>query len=128
MIQFMNDFVRESKSSRPSAPLAFGAVLFFLLELATYAVAAWWGLTAFEAWPLRLLAGFGAPALLVVAWARLGGPKATRRLKGAGRAALLAGWFGSAVAGLIALERPGLAAMFAVLAATVSAGDLATRR
>ncbi|GIG64155.1 YrdB family protein [Phytomonospora endophytica] len=99
--------------------------LFFLLELATYAVAAWWGFATFAAWPLKLLAGLGAPALLITIWVLFGAPNATHHLDGPARAVLLALWFGSAVAGLVALGRPGLALGFASVAVLVSAGDLA---
>ncbi|HEY1174801.1 MAG TPA: YrdB family protein [Phytomonospora sp.] len=106
----------------------FAGTLFFLLELATYAVAVWWGFATFAAWPLKLLAGLGAPALLIAVWVRFGAPTATWHLTGFARAALLAVWFGSAVAGLIALGRWRWALAFAVAAVLVSAADLAWSR
>ncbi|MEV0429385.1 YrdB family protein [Micromonospora sp. NPDC050495] len=51
--------------------------LIFLLELALLAAAATWGFTLDAGWPLRLLAGLGAPLLIAVVWGAFCSPKAT---------------------------------------------------
>lgn len=99
--------------------------LFFLLELATYAVAIWWGFAAFTPWPLKLLAGLGTPLVLGAVWTRFGAPKSKHLLTGARRSVLVALWFGSGVAGLLALGHPVLAAAFGVLAVVASVGEAA---
>jgi hypothetical protein len=50
--------------------------LVFLLELAMLAAAGWWGFTLDAGWPVRLLAGLGAPLLLAVVWGVFCSPRA----------------------------------------------------
>ncbi|MGW5670414.1 YrdB family protein [Micromonospora sp. NPDC003776] len=50
--------------------------LIFLLELAMLAAAARWGFTLDAGWPVRLLAGIGAPLLLAVVWGVFCSPRA----------------------------------------------------
>ncbi|MFE9653947.1 YrdB family protein [Micromonospora sp. NPDC006431] len=51
--------------------------LIFLLELALLVAAGWWGFTRDASWPIRLLAGLGAPLLIAVVWGLFCSPKAT---------------------------------------------------
>ncbi len=78
----------------------------FLLELAVYAAAAHWGFTCFRRWPLKLVAGLGAPATLILIWGEFGAPTATHPVHGLARAALEMGWYGSGAAALAASRRP----------------------
>ncbi|MFE9693900.1 YrdB family protein [Micromonospora sp. NPDC005806] len=49
----------------------------FLLELALLVAAGWWGFTLDAGWPVRLLAGLGAPLLIAVVWGLFCSPKAS---------------------------------------------------
>ncbi|MFG2163668.1 YrdB family protein [Micromonospora chersina] len=51
--------------------------LIFLLELALLAAAGWWGFTLDAGWPVRLLAGLGAPLVIAVVWGFFCSPRAT---------------------------------------------------
>ncbi|MEU4370365.1 YrdB family protein [Micromonospora chersina] len=51
--------------------------LIFLLELAMLAAAGWWGFTLDAGWPVRLLAGLGAPLVIAVVWGIFCSPRAT---------------------------------------------------
>ncbi|GAA3706150.1 YrdB family protein [Nonomuraea antimicrobica] len=94
------------------------ALLMFLLELGVLVSAGYWGFTVSPHWGLKLLAGLGGPALLVLAWALFGaggGANATFPLTGPARAVLEILWFGG---GALALYASGLvtsAAVFSVL-------------
>ena len=59
---------------------AVNDALAFLLELAALAALAVWGFTVGGSWPLRILLGVGAPALMVVVWGFLLAPNAEHRL------------------------------------------------
>ncbi|WMF04626.1 YrdB family protein [Micromonospora robiginosa] len=50
--------------------------LIFLLELALLSAAGLWGFTLDAGWPVRLLAGLGAPVALAVAWGAFCSPRA----------------------------------------------------
>ncbi|WP_344446977.1 YrdB family protein [Kitasatospora nipponensis] len=76
------------------------AALAFLVELAVYAAAGYWGFTRGGGLPKRLLLAVGAPALLIVVWALFGAPSATHPVHGAARALLELCWFGSGAAAL----------------------------
>ncbi|MFI2710111.1 YrdB family protein [Micromonospora sp. NPDC018662] len=52
-------------------------VVIFLLELALLAAAGFWGFTLDAGWPVRLLAGLGAPLILAVVWGLFCSPRAT---------------------------------------------------
>ncbi|WP_431936163.1 YrdB family protein [Micromonospora sp. RP3T] len=52
----------------------------FLLELALLAAAGFWGFTLDAGWPVRLLAGLGAPLILALVWGLFCSPRATVRL------------------------------------------------
>jgi hypothetical protein len=87
--------------------------LAFLLELAVYLAAGYWGWTRRAlALPLRLVLASGAVALLIAVWALFGAPSAVCPVHGAGRVALEAGWFGAGAAGLFAAGRRRLALAF----------------
>ncbi|MER6788288.1 YrdB family protein [Streptomyces sp. NPDC000658] len=85
----------------------------FLIELGAVAAAAWWG--ASTAWPWLL--GPAAPAVLIVAWALLGSPRARFRTRGVGRAGFELLWFGAGVGALYAAGAHGWALAFAVVCA-----------
>ncbi|MFI7212545.1 YrdB family protein [Micromonospora maritima] len=51
--------------------------LIFLLELALLAAAGLWGFTLDVGWPVRLLAGLGAPLVIAVVWGVFCSPRAT---------------------------------------------------
>ncbi|SBT64119.1 Protein of unknown function (DUF2568) [Micromonospora sediminicola] len=51
--------------------------LIFLLELALLAAAGLWGFTLDAGWPVRLLAGLGAPLVIAVVWGVFCSPRAT---------------------------------------------------
>jgi hypothetical protein len=86
------------------------ATLAFLLELAVYLAAGYWGWTRRAlALPLRIVLAVGAVALLIVVWALFGAPSAAHPVHGAGRAALELGWFGAGAAALFAAGRRRLA-------------------
>ncbi|MET8911803.1 YrdB family protein [Micromonospora sp. NPDC004551] len=51
--------------------------LIFLLELALLAAAGWWGFTLDAGWPVRLLAGLGAPLVIAVVWGVFCSPRAS---------------------------------------------------
>lgn len=90
-------------------------LLMFLLELGTLAAAAYWGFTIAAPLAVRILAGLGAPAVLIVVWAVFGAANGARiPLKGFARVVLEVLWFGSAVAALAAAGRSGWAVTFAV--------------
>ncbi|WFE37016.1 YrdB family protein [Micromonospora sp. WMMD998] len=56
--------------------------LIFLLELALLAAAGFWGSTLDAGWPVRLLAGLGAPLALAVTWGVFCSPRAAVPLPG----------------------------------------------
>ncbi|MFI6734595.1 YrdB family protein [Nonomuraea sp. NPDC050451] len=84
------------------------AILMFFLELGVLASVGYWGFTLSAAWWIKVLAGVGAPALFIAAWALFGaggGANATFPLTGLARAALEILWFGG---GAVALYASGL--------------------
>ncbi|MET8626778.1 YrdB family protein [Kitasatospora sp. NPDC004669] len=72
--------------------------LAFLLELAVYAAAVWFGLTRQVTRPARWALALALPVGYVVVWALFGAPGATVPLHGVARAVLDLVWFGSAAA------------------------------
>ncbi|MFI5832155.1 YrdB family protein [Micromonospora sp. NPDC051300] len=50
--------------------------LIFLLELALLTAAGFWGFTLDAGWPVRLLAGLGAPLAIAVVWGAFCSPRA----------------------------------------------------
>ncbi|MGW0806704.1 YrdB family protein [Nonomuraea sp. NPDC002799] len=81
------------------------AALMFFLELGVLASVGYWGFTLSPNWAIKLLAGLGAPALFIAAWALFGaggGANATFPLTGLARAALEILWFGGGAAALYA--------------------------
>jgi len=72
----------------------------FLLELAVYASAGYWGLTVASGLAGQWLAGLGAPGLLILAWALFGSPRAPFPLRGHVRAGFEIAWFGAGAAAL----------------------------
>ncbi|MDR8410376.1 YrdB family protein [Nonomuraea sp. 3-1Str] len=91
--------------------------LMFVLELGVLASAAYWGFTVSPNWAVKLLAGLGAPALFIAAWAMFGangGANAVVPLTGAARALQEIVWFGG---GALALYAAGLATPAVLFAA-----------
>jgi hypothetical protein len=91
--------------------------LMFLLELGVLVSAGYWGFTLDRHWALRLVAGIGAPALFVLAWALFGaggGANAIVPLTGWARVVLEIVWFGG---GALALYGAGAALPAGVFAA-----------
>lgn len=89
--------------------------LMFGLELGVIASAGYWGFTLSQSWAIRLLAGLGAPALFIAAWALFGaggGANAVFPLHGLARAALEILWFGGGALALFAAGRAVPAAVF----------------
>ena len=93
----------------------FNEVLAFLLELAALAVLAWWGGESAESIAPRLLFAVAAPTAAAVLWGLFAAPKARIPLPPTGVLAVKALVFGAAAAALLALERSGWAAAFAVV-------------
>ncbi|MEV4220964.1 YrdB family protein [Nonomuraea sp. NPDC049725] len=93
-------------------------VLMFLLELGVIASAGYWGFTLQAHWAVKVVAGLGAPALFIAAWALFGaggGANATFPLTGAGRVVLEILWFGGGALALYAAGQARAAAVFAAL-------------
>ncbi|PTA43660.1 YrdB family protein [Micromonospora sp. RP3T] len=57
----------------------------FLLEVALLAAAGFWGFTLDAGWPVRLLAGLGAPLILALVWGLFCSPRATVPLPAAAK-------------------------------------------
>ncbi|MFB7515371.1 YrdB family protein [Streptomyces sp. NPDC056144] len=94
---------------------AVNMLVMFLLELAVYAASVLWGVHTGDTWPVKLLLGVGAPAVLIAVWALFGSPKARHPARRAGRFVLEVLWFGSSAAALAATGRTGWAAAFAAV-------------
>jgi len=93
---------------------ALGAIVMtvrFACELAALAIAAWWGHRTFG-----IAAAIGAPALIGVVWGLWIAPRAANRLRDPLRFALESVVWAGAIAALVALDRPILAAGFGVAA------------
>lgn len=91
--------------------------LMFFLEVGVLISAGYWGFTLSPTWAVRLVAGLGAPALFIAAWALFGaggGENAVFPLTGLARAALEILWFGG---GALALYAAGAAVPAGALAA-----------
>ncbi|MCZ7435189.1 YrdB family protein [Micromonospora sp. WMMC241] len=68
--------MRAGPASAGGATKAALLGLVFLLELALLAAAGFWGFTLDAGWPVRLLAGLGAPLALAVTWGVFCSPRA----------------------------------------------------
>ncbi|MGR6322332.1 YrdB family protein [Micromonospora soli] len=107
-----------------------GALLavIFLLELALLVAVGWWGFTLDAGWPVRLLAGLGAPLLIAVGWGLFCSPKASVPLPAPAKLAAQAACFltGGVLLALAGRPVPGavLVALWAVDKALLTAlGD-----
>lgn len=87
----------------------------FLLELGSLAALCAWGLQASDNLAVRIVLGIGAPLVAATAWGLFVAPKARLWLRVAGRVAVEAAFFGSAVLALAATGRGGLATSLGVL-------------
>jgi hypothetical protein len=90
-------------------------LLAFLLELAVYASACYWGFTRSPKWLIKLLAGLGAPTVFIVVWGLFGAPTASHPLHGLARAVLEICWYGGGAATLAASRGRRAAAAFIAL-------------
>lgn len=90
-------------------------VVAFALELAVYAAVCYWGFTCSRRWPVRLLAGLGAPLSFIVVWGQFGAPTADHPLHGAARAVLELVWFGGAALALTLRRRHRFAVAFVIV-------------
>ena len=106
-----------------------GAVLTirFACELAMLAALGFWGFDAGEGAGAWLL-GFGAPAFAIAIWGAFVAPKARWAVSIPARLAIELVLFGGAVIGLFVIDRPLLAALLALAAATTSLLNVATVR
>jgi hypothetical protein len=101
------------------------AVLAFLLELAVYAAACYWGFANHDTRRTRLALGIGAPMLLVAVWAMFGAPTASYPAHGLGRALLEICWFGAGAAAIAAsIGRRGAVVFVAVYLVSVAIQNL----
>ena len=89
--------------------------LAFLLELAMLVAAGWWGFTLDAGWPVRLLAGLGAPLLIAVVWGTFCSPKAAVPLPAPAKLAVQAACFLTAGLLLALAGRPVPGALLVVL-------------
>ena len=89
----------------------------FLLELSMLGALGYWGFTASDAWPVRILLGLGAPLAALIVWGVFVAPRASRLLADASRLVLEVLLFGAASVALVAADRPGWAAALAVAVA-----------
>jgi len=93
---------------------ALGAIVMairFACELAALAITAWWGHRSFG-----IAAAICAPALVGILWGLWIAPRATKRLRDPLRFGVESVVWASAIAALVALDRPILAAGFGVAA------------
>lgn len=92
---------------------AANLALRFLLELCLFAALAYWG-TQTAAGVVGVLLSIGAPVLAAVVWGSFISVKAPMRLRGPWWIAVQIVLFGAAVAALISVDHPVLAALFGV--------------
>ncbi|MEV7007825.1 YrdB family protein [Streptosporangium sp. NPDC051022] len=91
-------------------------LVMFLLELGVLGATGYWGFTAGQGRPVKLLLGLGAPALFIVVWALFGAANgATIPLTGLARVALEVLWFGGGAAALVMAGRPTSGIVFAAV-------------
>ncbi|MFI6498371.1 YrdB family protein [Nonomuraea typhae] len=92
--------------------------LMFLLELGVLFSVGYWGFTLNAGWIVKVVAGLGAPALFIAAWALFGaggGANATFPATGIWRVVLEILWFGGGAAALYAAGSTVPAVVFAVV-------------
>ncbi|KQX54521.1 MULTISPECIES: YrdB family protein [unclassified Streptomyces] len=112
----------------PTALHLFNEGLAFLLEVAALAVLAWWGWESAENTALRLLLAVAAPALAATVWGLFAAPKARIKVPLAGVLAVKALVFGAATLALFALDQPGWAVAFGLVALANTALATADRQ
>lgn len=93
---------------------AFNLLVRFVVELCLLAAVSYGGFQLDGGWPLRMVAGMGAPLLVAGVWGLFVAPKAWRRLAEPWRFGLESILFGWGAAALVNAERPWLAAALAV--------------
>ena len=97
----------------------------FACELSMLAALAWWGSRAVDG-PARWVVAIAAPAAAAVVWGLFVAPKAPRPVPVPVRLLLELGLFSAAVLALVALDRPGLAALLGIAAGLTSVVNAAT--
>ncbi|GAA3445272.1 YrdB family protein [Planomonospora venezuelensis] len=91
-------------------------LVMFLLELGVLASVGYWGFTAGQNWPVKLLLGLGGVALFIAVWAVFGAANDARvPLTGLARVALELLWFGGGAAALALAGRLTPALAFAAV-------------
>jgi hypothetical protein len=88
-------------------------VLAFVLELVVLAAVGYWGFTLSPRLGVKLVAGIGAPLLLIILWAVFGSPRAPVHLSQNAHLAFAIVWFG---VGFVALGLAGRVSWATVLA------------
>jgi hypothetical protein len=78
----------------------------FLLELCLLAALGSWGFRLGSGWPVRVLAGIGAPVAVAAVWGRYVAPKAQHRIDDPGRFVIELGLFALGAAALAAAGNP----------------------
>jgi hypothetical protein len=94
---------------------ALNLALRFVLELCLLVALGYWGFRLDGGWPLRLVAGLGAPLMAGVVWGAFVAPRARRRLAEPWRFALEMVLFGLGAAALWGAGRPALALLLIVI-------------
>lgn len=93
-------------------------IVMFLLELGVIAAAGYWGFTLSPNWIIKIVAGLGAPAVFITAWALFGaggGANATYAATGIWRVVLEILWFGGGAGLLYAAGAVTPAVVFALV-------------
>lgn len=96
---------------------AVNAAVRFLLELAALVAVGYWGYSLGQTQLVKLGVGIGLPVVVAAVWAAFGSPAAPYRLGQPWRVLLEVLILGGAAVTLYLLDRPVLAAGFAVVAA-----------
>lgn len=87
----------------------------FALEIGALIAIGYWGFQTGQNTLLKILLGVGLPLVAAVIWGTFVSPKAAKRLPEAGRFLIELLIFGGGVLALYAVNRPGLALVFAIL-------------
>jgi hypothetical protein len=87
----------------------------FLLELVALVVFTAWGFQIAQDWPLKIVLGLGAPALMIVFWARFMAPRSPGRLQDPWHLLFEIVIFGLAVLALLSIGRSDFAVILAIV-------------
>lgn len=100
-----------------SALASVNAAVRFLLELVAIGVLGYWGYSVGQSQLLKVGLGLGVPLVVIVGWGLLGSPAAPYRLTQPWRLVLEILILGGAAVALYLIDRPGVAGLFALVAA-----------